>query len=951
MVIKKGAFVFVVLGLVLMLYISITFVYADQLTSDSGTNEWRMFGRYLNNTRWDGVSYSTIAGLNNANYLTGSSIYSSPSVVDGYVYVGSGDGKLYQFNASNVSQVIASYLTGSSIYSSPSVVDGYVYVGSGDGKLYQLNASNVSQFIASYLTGANIWPCPAVVNGYVYAGSRDNNLYQLNASNVSQFIANYTAGNDVDSAAAVANGYVYVGSYDNSLYQLNASNVSQLIASYTADDVIDSSPAVANGYVYVGSGDGKLYQLNASNVSQLIASYLTGARISSSPAATNGYVYVGSNNNNLYQLNASNVSQLIANYTVGNQIYTSPAVANGYVYFGGLDKIVYQLNASNVSQLIANYTTGDEIWSSPAVANGYVYFGSAEGKLYQLNASNVGIVNLETIPPQIDFTTPTPANATTTTNKSFQINVSIVEENLKSLTYNWNGTNLSMYDDSLVLGFNFDNISLIGENGTKAVDISRYANNATIIGGASINSSNGRYDGSLNLDGYYDSYAEIPSSSSLALSSNFTIALWIKPDSTLQNRWQPILCKMQGTTYTPNYCDYGLWIPNTNSAYHFRMDDHMANFGTVTYDSWQQLVIVWDQSIHKVLFYINGINVLNDTTTYTHDLVQSGYALHIADSRDFAANETFKGSIDNIFIWNKTLSFNEIQEIYSLNLKKYDIDKWNLYINQSKDSQTGLEYGNYTYQVFAEDTNENINATEQRTITIEEIYPIFSNYYDNNATLSGSGTAIFNVTVNNTNGTVWLFINGANYTATNLTANVYNVSLTLEAGTYNYTWNAYGSGTSNLSYNSSIMYYTVNATTTTQSTTTSSGTGGGSSCVTKWDCTEWGNCINSIEKRTCSYKTGYCKPYETKPIEARSCTNSLNSEKSIPQIEDSLNEKTGIEEVNSSKEGLEKSGLNSIKENPYIIYGLVILLILVIFIGLFKKRQKIKKRGKINLSF
>ena len=932
MVIRKRAFVFalVLAGLFLMLFV--ISVYADQLTSDSGANEWRMLGRTLNNTRWDGVTFSTISGLNNANYTTWSSIDSSPAVANGYVYIGVMNNYFYQLNASKVSQLIANYsTTSSSIQSSPAVANGYVYVGTDNGDIYQLNASNISQNIANYTTGSFISSSPAVANGYVYVGNDNGDIYQLNASNISQYIANYSAGGIVTSSPAVANGYVYVGSNDNKLYQLNASNVSQLIASYTTGNEIRSSPAVANGYVYVGGVDGNLYQLNASNVSQLIANYSNSEYpIYSSPAVANGYVYVGTNhgggppgtNNYLYQLNASNVSQLIANYSTG-------------------------WTFSN---------TGFTSLSSPAVANGYVYVGNSNGDIYQFNASNISLSNslsTDTTTPQIDFIASTPANATATTNKSFQINVSIVEENLKSLIYNWNGTNLSMYDDSLVLGFNFDNISLIGENSTKAVDISRYANNATIIGGASINSSNGRYDGSLNLDGYYDSYAEIPNSSSLALSGNFTIALWIKPDSTLQNRWQPILCKMQGSTYTLNYCDYGLWIPSTNSAYHFRMDGHTANFGTVTYDSWQQLVIVWDQSIHKVRFYINGINVLNDTTSFTDDLLQSGYALHIADSRDFAANETFKGSLDNIFIWNRTLSFNEIQEIYSSNLKKYDIDKWNLYINQSKDSQTGLENGTYTYQVFVEDTNENINTTEQRTITIQKdtVYPQFSNYSDNNATLSGSGTAIFNVTVNNTNGTVWLFINGTNLTATNLTADVYSVSLTLEAGTYNYTWNAYGNGSEKLFNNSGLIAYTVNATTTTSSTTTSSGTGGGSSCITKWNCTEWGNCINNIEKRTCSYKTGYCKPYETKPIEAQSCVSSLNSEKSIPQIEDSLKEKTEVDSLNSSKETLEKSGLNSIKENPYIIYGLVIILILVIFIGLFKKRQRIKKRGKINLSF
>jgi hypothetical protein len=88
--------------------------------------------------------------------------------------------------------------------------------------------------------------------------------------------------------------------------------------------------------------------------------------------------------------------------------------------------------------------------------------------------------------------------------------------------------------------------------------------------------------------------------------------------------------------------------------------------------------------------------------------------------------------------------------------------------------------------------------------------PIFSNYWDNSYTFNDSGTALFNVTVANTNGTVVLNINSQNYRATNLTNNVYNVSANSTTGTYNYYWFSYGNGT-NKNYNSSeTRSYVVN---------------------------------------------------------------------------------------------------------------------------------------------
>ena len=62
--------------------------------------------------------------------------------------------------------------------SSPAIVDGYVYVGSGDASLYVLDGSDGSQQWRLG-TGDPIESAPAVVDGVVYVGSTDNNLYAL----------------------------------------------------------------------------------------------------------------------------------------------------------------------------------------------------------------------------------------------------------------------------------------------------------------------------------------------------------------------------------------------------------------------------------------------------------------------------------------------------------------------------------------------------------------------------------------------------------------------------------------------------------------------------------------------------------------------------------------------------------------------------------------------------
>jgi hypothetical protein len=47
--------------------------------------------------------------------------------------------------------------------------------------------------------------------------------------------------------------------------------------------------------------------------------------------------------------------------------------------------------------------------------------------------------------------------------------------------------------------------------------------------------------------------------------------------------------------------------------------------------------------------------------------------------------------------------------------------------------------------------------------------------------------------------------------------------------------------------------------------------GGGGSCATKWNCSQWGECTNNVQSRTCSYPEKYCKPLTKKPAESQAC--------------------------------------------------------------------------------
>src|SRR5258708_6215846 len=130
---------------------------------------------------------------------------SSPTIANGVVYVGTGDGYVHALQASDGTRLWR-YLTGGAV-STPTVVNGVVYFGAGDGYLYALKASDGTR-LWRYLTGY-VDAAPAVVNGVVYVGDLvDYYLYALKA-NDGTLQWRYQTGGNVDSSPAVVKGVVY----------------------------------------------------------------------------------------------------------------------------------------------------------------------------------------------------------------------------------------------------------------------------------------------------------------------------------------------------------------------------------------------------------------------------------------------------------------------------------------------------------------------------------------------------------------------------------------------------------------------------------------------------------------------------------------------------------------------------------------------------------------------
>jgi outer membrane protein assembly factor BamB len=220
-------------------------------------------------------------------------VVSSPAVVNGVVYISSGDatsgaGTVYALNAST-GALLWSVFRPTAVKSSLAVANGVVYFGDDGGEVSAVNASS-GTLLWAYDTADVVQSSPAVANGVVYfGGGRSGTIYALNAS-TGALQWNYATGRFVQSSPAVANGVVYIGSGDFNVYALNASTGGLLWRAATGNNV-PSSPAVANGVVYVGSTDGTVYALNAST-GAILWNFDTGVAVDYSPTVANGVLYV-----------------------------------------------------------------------------------------------------------------------------------------------------------------------------------------------------------------------------------------------------------------------------------------------------------------------------------------------------------------------------------------------------------------------------------------------------------------------------------------------------------------------------------------------------------------------------------------------------------------------------------------------------------------------------------
>lgn len=345
-------------------------------------------------------------------FKTDSRVASSPAVSAGRVYFGSYDGYIYALDASSGElrwkfhtegehRFAGKHLHGAMpeaevmpdpfdfFLSSPVVVGGIVYVGSGDGYVYAIDALS-AELRWKFHTGNVVHASPAVANDTVYVGSWDSYFLALDAR-TGQERWRFKTGEDpaisnqvgIQSSAVIADGLVYFGCRDSNLYALDAMTGEKRWAFSNKGSWVISTPIVQGETLYFATSDsGLLHAVNAKTGVLLYSLSFHHWPMFSSPVIAGRRLYIGTHAGTLVSID-------LDKRTTAWTFRTDGAVRNGPTltqsngdpnYKAAFSDFFYDDLVIGVWRMMSV----GAVLSSPVIASGTIMFGGTDGNVYAL---------------------------------------------------------------------------------------------------------------------------------------------------------------------------------------------------------------------------------------------------------------------------------------------------------------------------------------------------------------------------------------------------------------------------------------------------------------------------------------------------------------------------------------------------------------------------------------
>ena len=204
-------------------------------------------------------------------------------------------------------------------------------------------------------------------------------------------------------------------------------------------------------------------------------------------------------------------------------------------------------------------------------------------------------------------------------------------------------------EESMILYFSFDSL-----DDDQALDHSKYKNNGEIKG--TPEHVEGKFDKALEFNGTTD-WVEIPHHESLTVDQDVTVMAWIwteRHTGPNNERWQGILAKSNSPR------SYSFYTESPSKCLHFVSGGgSVCNDGEVKLNEWQHVAAQLDNGTHR--YWINGVNAGTSGNKSKPPGNADTSPVFIGTTAE-GAGRLFLGLIDEVRIWNRALSEDEIVE-------------------------------------------------------------------------------------------------------------------------------------------------------------------------------------------------------------------------------------------------------------------------------------------------
>ena len=222
------------------------------------------------------------------------------------------------------------------------------------------------------------------------------------------------------------------------------------------------------------------------------------------------------------------------------------------------------------------------------------------------------------------------------------------------------GTSIRMTPNAASLGANSLLTGLISywkldESSGNSIDSASGGNNGTTTN--IIYSATGKINTAYQFDA--TAYVDYGNPSNLSFSAG-SISYWVYPTNLIG----AMIHLSKGNVaddingwWTGTLGDSILYIELANAS-SFQLE--AISSGALSINTWYHVVATWDGSTVKS--YINNIPVLNTAQTVTP--ITNVYNFNIGKS-SHAASSFFEGTLDEVGVWNRTLTSTEISTLYN----------------------------------------------------------------------------------------------------------------------------------------------------------------------------------------------------------------------------------------------------------------------------------------------